>query len=98
MAENRYQAKVIKKLKTLFPGAIVLKNDANYMQGIPDILVLFGFRWAVLECKDSSTSPERPNQAYYIAKCNEMSFGAFIYPENEMEVLHGLQLAFGDCW
>lgn len=98
MAENKYQAKVIRKLKKLFPGAIVLKNDANYMQGIPDLLILFGFRWAVLECKDTADSPERPNQGYYIAKCNEMSFGAFIYPENEAEVLHGLQLAFSDCW
>jgi hypothetical protein len=97
MAENRYQSTLIKKLKKLFPGAIVLKNDANYMQGIPDILILYGFRWAVLECKDSSSAPERPNQGYYIAKCNEMSFGAFIYPENEREVLDGLQLAFGDC-
>jgi hypothetical protein len=98
MAENRYQATVIKKLKKLFPGAIVLKNDANYMQGIPDILILFGFRWALLEVKDSATAEERPNQRYYVDKGNDMSFAAFIYPENEMEVLRGLQLAFGDCW
>lgn len=98
MAENRYQARIIKMLKKMFPGSIVLKNDANYMQGIPDILILFGFRWAMLEVKDSAESDERPNQGYYVAKCNEMSFAAFIYPENEEEVLRELQHAFSDCW
>ena len=33
MRENAYQAKLIKKLKAMFPDADILKNDANYKQG-----------------------------------------------------------------
>lgn len=35
MLENKFQANLIKELKRLFPGCIVMKNDASYIQGIP---------------------------------------------------------------
>jgi len=92
--ENRYQADLIKKLNVRFPGCVVLKNDSSYIQGIPDLLVLFRNKWAMLEVKASHNSAEEPNQDYYVDLLNEMSFAAFIYPENEEEVLHELQLAF----
>ena len=91
--EKNFQAQLIKELKSLFPGCIILKNDARYKQGIPDLLILFNDKWAFLECKKSKTENHQPNQDFYIDKANEMSFGAFIYPENKEEVLNALQSA-----
>lgn len=31
--ESEFQAKLIKKLKELFKGCIILKNDPEYLQG-----------------------------------------------------------------
>jgi len=92
--ESEFQAKLIKRLKSLFPGCFVLKNDANYIQGIPDLTVLWTNRWAFLECKKEEDAKRQPNQKYYIDKANELSFARFIYPENEEEVLNDLQQAF----
>ena len=92
--ESKFQSDLIKELKSRFPGCIVMKNDANYIQGIPDLLILFKGKWAALECKQSGTSAHRPNQDYYVGKMNEMSYAAFIFPENKEEVLSELQSAF----
>lgn len=93
MLESAYQAKLIRRLRDLFPGCVILKNDTDYMQGIPDLTILYHGRWAVLEVKASRRSPEQPNQQYYIDQLDHMSFAAFIYPENEEDVLHDLQQA-----
>lgn len=95
MRENSFQAKLIQDLKLRFPGCIVLKNDANYIQGIPDLLILWGERWAALECKRDADAPVRPNQLYYIQQMNDMSFASVIYPENKEEILNALESAFG---
>lgn len=94
MTENRYQAKLIKKLKERFPGCVILKNDSGYKQGILDLTILWRKYWASLEVKPSATAPKQPNQEYYVEKLDEMSFAAFIYPENEEEVLSALEQAF----
>jgi 3-hydroxymyristoyl/3-hydroxydecanoyl-(acyl carrier protein) dehydratase len=94
VTEAAYQAKLIKKLKRLFPGCVILKNDAQYLQGILDLTLLFRNMWAMLEVKASATARERPNQGYYVEQLDNMSFAAFIYPENEEEVLIALQEAF----
>lgn len=94
MLESAFQSKLIKELKKIFPGCIVLKNDSGYLQGIPDLLILYNNKWASLECKQNSKSKKRPNQEYYVDKMNEMSFSRFICPENKEEVLHELQQAF----
>lgn len=93
--ESQFQSKLIFRLKELFPGCIVLKNDANYIQGFPDLTVLWKNKWALLECKRTSEAHKQPNQEYYVNRGNEMSFARFICPENEEEVLHDLQQAFG---
>ena len=94
MKENRIQADLIRELKKEFPGCIVLKNDPNYIQGIPDLLILFRDRWAALEVKKTKNSKHQPNQDYYISLMNQMSFAKFIYPENKEEVLDELQRSF----
>lgn len=95
--ENEYQARLIKKLKRMWPGCIVLKNDSGYLQGVPDIIILFEDRWATLEAKRDRNAPSQPNQPYYVELMDKMSFSAFIYPENEEDVLNDLQQAFGPC-
>jgi hypothetical protein len=95
MLESTYQARLIKKLKKLFPGCVVLKNDSGYQQGVPDLSVLYNDRWAMLEVKVSADADEQPNQRYHVEKLDQMSFAAFIYPENEAEVLDELQHALG---
>ena len=92
--ESKFQAKLIKDIKERFPGCIILKNDPGYLQGFPDLTILYGDHWAVLETKRAKDSPHQPNQDYYILKTNEMSFGRFIFPENKEEVLSELQSAF----
>lgn len=89
--ENEFQAKLIKEIKERLPGAMVFKNDANYIQGIPDLTILHGSKWATLECKKEENASHQPNQDYYVEKMNEMSFSRFIYPENREEVLDELQ-------
>jgi hypothetical protein len=94
VTENRYQARLIKKLERMFPGCVVVKNDPGYQQGILDLMVLYGPNWASLEVKASADSRVRPNQEHFVRKLDDMSFAAFIYPENEAEVLDALQQAF----
>lgn len=94
MKENKFQSDLIKEIKGRFPGCIVMKNDASYIQGIPDLLILHNDKWASLECKRSEKAKHRPNQDYYVDKMNEMSFSAFIYPENKEEVLNDLGRSF----
>lgn len=94
MAENKFQGKLITELKERFPGCVVMKNDPNYIQGIPDLTVLYKNKWATLEVKDSEDAPKRPNQEYYVNQMDEMSFSSFIFPENKEEVLDELQHAF----
>lgn len=95
MLESEYQAKLIKTLRRLFDGCIILKNDTDYQQGIPDLSVLWHNKWAFLEVKPDKNAPEEPNQRWFIMQANMLSFGAFIYPQNEKEVLDDLQQAFG---
>lgn len=92
--ERDFQRSLIKELKVRFPGCIVAKMDAGYIQGIPDLLILYKHHWALLECKRSANASHRPNQDYYVDICNKMSFSAFIYPENKEEVLSGMEEAF----
>ena len=55
MLENKFQSKLIKEIKNRFPGCIVLKNDSGYIQGIPDLIILFKNKWAALEVKKSKS-------------------------------------------
>ena len=92
--ERNFQSGLIKELKSRFKGCIVLKNDPNYIQGIPDLLILFKDKWATLEVKKSANATKRPNQEHYVNLMNKMSFSRFIYPENKEEVLDELQKTF----
>ena len=89
--EAKFQKTVIKEIKRRLPEAIILKNDPNYIQGIPDLMILNGKSWGMLECKESANASHQPNQDLYVEKLNNMSFSSFIYPENKEEVLDALE-------
>jgi len=88
--ESQYQASLIRTIKNLLPGCIVLKGPSDYIQGIPDLIILYGPSWAALEVKKSENEPHQPNQDYYVEMMNEMSFASFIYPENNQLVLNNM--------
>lgn len=92
--ENAFQAGLIDELKETFSGCIVLKNDSSYMQGIPDLSVFYGDKWAMLECKKNAGASHQPNQDHYISVANAMSYAAFIYPENKNKVIEELKQHF----
>ena len=91
--EGRFKARVKKKLVSLFPGCWLQEMKAGD-QGIPDTLILFENKWALLEFKESKKAHRQPNQKFYVDKFNKMGFSRFIYPENELEVLYELKLYF----
>lgn len=93
--EAQFQSSLIRELKKRFPDCLITKLDSSHIQGIPDLLLLWGKHWATLECKRSAHAHHQPNQEYYVKRMNEMSFSRFIFPENKEEVLHELEQAFG---
>ena len=92
--ESKFQSELIEKIKKRFEGAIVLKNDSSYKQGIPDLMVLYKNKWAALECKQHDKANHQLNQDYYISKMNDMSFARFISPENEEDILNEMDETF----
>lgn len=91
MRESRYQAKLISRIRELLPNCFIIVNDPQQTQGIPDLLILFGDKWAMLETKISDSARLRPNQDYYVNMFNKMGFAAFINPANEDDVLLGMR-------
>lgn len=92
--ERDFQAKLIKELKFIFKGCLVMKLDSSYIQGIPDLLILYKDKWATIEVKQSAGASKRPNQEYYVELMDQMSFSRFICPENKDEVLEELYQFF----
>lgn len=93
--KDGYQSRLIKDIKSRIPGSMVLKSNPNYIQGIPDLLVLNGENWCAIEAKASADAPYRPNQEHYLEVMAKMSCSFTAYPENHEDVIHGLQQAFG---
>jgi hypothetical protein len=93
--ESDFKGDTLKEIRELLPGCEILHNDANYIQGIPDTLVLYRSRYAMLEWKRHSTAAKQANQDYYVDKFNDWSYAAFIEPSNKEAVLNELQSALG---
>lgn len=88
--ESDFQKRLIQQIKQTYPGVLVIKGNSAAKQGIPDLMILFGDAWATLECKRSANEVHQPNQDYYVDLMDEMSFSAFVYPENKEQVLDDL--------
>lgn len=89
--ESEFQSSLRNEIEELLPGSIVLKNDPNWLQGIPDLTILYKGKWAFLECKRGEKSVHQDNQDYYIDSFKNYTYTNFIYPENKEVVLDELQ-------
>lgn len=98
MREADFQAEIIKEIKSKLPGVIVLKNDPNYIQGIPDLSIFYKDKYAMLEVKKSPTASHRPNQDWYISHIGRYAYSRFINPENKEEVIDGMVRSFKFEW
>lgn len=96
--ESKFKRELINIIQREFPGAIILKNDAGYIQGIPDHLILNGPRWAAFEAKAYKNAHIQPNQEHYVNMLNKMSYASFVYPENMEIFLDELQSALKLNW
>lgn len=85
--ENRFQQKVRDRIFELLPGAFVTKQTPH-PQGIPDLLILHGDKWAMLEVK--VRRQYEPNQIYYLKLFDSMGFAKEINPENMNYILDEL--------
>ena len=92
--ESAFQKDLMDEIKELYPGCVILKNDAGYIQGFPDWTILYKNKWAVLEAKREKGANKQPNQDHYVGVLNGMSFSRFVYPENKEEVLRDLRKVF----
>lgn len=92
--ERDFEPEFIKALEEALPGGIYVKGNSAMRQGIPDRLFLYEDKWAAFEVKKDSKAKPRPNQPYYVEKMNDMSYAAFVTPENYEEVLLEVQAAF----
>ena len=90
--ESGFQDKLRNEILEMFPGCMIFKMDQ--IQGIPDMLILYGDKWASIENKRSANATHQPNQDYYVNKMNDMSFARFAYPENKDTVLSELKHHF----
>jgi hypothetical protein len=95
--ESEFQGNLKKEIRRMLPGCFIMKLDSSEFQGIPDLLILWEDRWAILEVKRSANSPFQPNQEWYLEQFNRLSFASVIFPENKEAVLHDLQQAFRSC-
>lgn len=82
--EKKLQADIIKFLKDR--GAYVMKNDATYRQGVPDLSFWHPDLSGFIEVKAHEDSPYQPLQEPTIAKLDAMGiFVRVIYWENWAE-------------
>lgn len=94
--EGAFKTKLRAELKLLFPGCVIIKNDAGSVQGIPDMTIFYKGKYAWLETKRSEKAGKRPNQPYYVDWSNANgAYASFCQPENKREVLQELVEYFG---
>lgn len=90
--ESGFQDGLKREIADMLPGCMIFKMDQ--MQGIPDLLILYGEKWASLECKKNARAARQPNQEYWVDVMSRMAFSAFVYPENKYEILDELARYF----
>lgn len=93
MLESKFQSDLKNDILKRLPGSMVLKNDPNWIQGIPDLLILYKNHWAALEVKRAPGAAHQPNQDFYVQELNGWSYAAFINPDNKEDILDELQSA-----
>ena len=92
--ESDFQKVLMDEIRKRYPGCMIMKNDPNYIQGVPDWTILYKDKWVVLEAKREQDADKQPNQEYYVDKLNYMSYSNFVYPENRDQVLRDIEKIF----
>ena len=89
---NGFASHIRQRIEREYEGCLVVHLDPNDVhQGIPDFLILYRNRWAMLEVKKSRTAKRQPNQQYWVDHYDRMSFAAVIYPENEELIYYAME-------
>jgi len=88
-----FEKRLVGKLLDRYPGAYVIKNNPNYIQGFPDRVFLYKNFWAAFETKAYAEANVQPNQEYYVKQLNRLSLAMFVHPQNEKEFLREIQYA-----
>ncbi len=70
----------------LLPGSLVLKNDPNYIQGIPDLMILHGDMWVYSGQRPRAMEFSEPG--YYVNQLTRLGFARFIYPRTSRRVFN----------
>ena len=89
--EKDFQAKFLTRLRKLGCKCYKQQMNATTRAGTPDVIVLVGPVWIMLEFKKSKNSPKRPGQQRNIDWAKENSFGWFVYPGVENEVYEAIK-------
>lgn len=98
MLERDFQPRLKEEIERALPGCVIFKQDPlTTHNGIPDLLILWGERWAMLEVKREKKAGRRfePNQSYWVDHYGKMSFTAVVDRDNYLEVINALQSALG---
>lgn len=91
-SEAEFKSKLYKEIRERFPGAEVMINDPNYIQGFPDASVFLpNGRYILLEGKKEEKSSRRPNQDYYVNESPFKNHSFFVHPKNKKEVLEEIE-------
>lgn len=92
MLESEFQRKLKKRIKEEIPGSYVIKQDPHQIQGLPDLLIVHGPKYAMLEVKEKKNAHHQPNQDYYVNEVfGKMAYASFVYPENADKVMSELK-------
>lgn len=90
--ESDFKNGLYNEIRKRCPGAEVIPNDANYLQGFPDATVnLPNGKYVLLEGKKTANSARQPNQDYYVNQSPLSPNAMFVYPENKKEVLKEIE-------
>lgn len=93
--ESKFQADLKKEIELRLDGSMVLVKPGMYVQGFPDLLILYKNQWAALECKKSMHERYEPNQEWYLETLDRMGIAYMICPENREEILDEICQALG---
>lgn len=91
--EGPYKTYLRHRIEAELPGSIVIRAETGYIQGFPDLGILFDRNCGWLEAKTGPKAKLQPNQEYWVERLSGLCFASFIYPEIEEEVLNELYKA-----
>jgi hypothetical protein len=93
MLESRFKADFKDAVTKRIPHVKMYEPKTN-RRARPDLIILGLGVWAAIEFKREEGASRQPNQERHMSELGEMGFAYFAYPDNEEEVLRGLERLF----